>query len=548
MSKQRWWNDGKPSAWSGGRSASHACGMLVACAWLSGLSAQAAEDMFDVQTFEHEGRTVAARGGDFDGDGRSDLMTVTITGPPHDETRRVHVFRQQPDGSFPKQPTFAVVMPPDSGVYDVADLAPWPGHELVLLRPQGVSLLSLRNPTGDRLDFEVPGGSVATTHDERGFEPFALVSDAFADEPWIIVPQFGQVTALDAKGEIKARFDVGHRVNYYVIPPGGLVSAESDFQLFVDLPKLAVGDVDGDGQADFVTTTRHEIRVFLRAEDGGFASAPSRIHPLAFVSPRDHIRGTGGVASELRDFDGDGRLDLLISHVEGSINASHTTTHVFRNVAGAWDLAAPLAVYETDGALASDTLVDVDGDGTLELLRIQMQFGLLEFVEVLLTSEIDAEFAIHRFVEGGFEEDPFIERSLGIPFSLETFRPDGFLPTIRGDFDDDGRADLVTSGSGESIDVYLGAARRPFARRTARQKMATAGVIDFHDFNGDGLVDFLLFDPHNFDTAVTVAINTGWLEEKTKGARSRRQRATSISAAEGARPSPAEPEDASGSR
>ena len=35
------------------------------------------------------------------------------------------------------------------------------------------------------------------------------------------------------------------------------------------------------------------------------------------MTPRDHIRGSGGVASEARDIDGDGRLDLLISHVQG---------------------------------------------------------------------------------------------------------------------------------------------------------------------------------------------------------------------------------------
>ena len=495
---------------------------------------QAADAMFEVWTLEHSGRTVAAHGGDFDGDGRADLATVTIEGPPYAETRQVRVFLQQQDGRLPEVPSHLVALPHGAGVYDVADLVAWPGDELVVLQPRGVSLLSLANAEGRRIDHEVAGGTVATTRDERGFEPFRLVDRSFADEPWLVVPQFGRVVMLSKEGAERARFDVGQRSNYYVLPPGGLVSAESDFQLFIDLPKIAAGDVDGDGRRDFVSATRHEIRVFLRREDGGFDEAPSRRIPLAFISPRDHIRGTGGVSCEFRDYDADGRIDLLISHVEGSINASHTTTRVFRNEAGSWDLASPVAVFESDGALASDTLVDVEGDGTLELLRIQMQFGVFEFVELLLTREIDAEFAIHRIREGRFEREPWLERSLGIPFSLETFRAEGFLPTIRGDLDDDGHADLVTSGSGDDIAVYLGAANSPFKRRSGRQPMATAGVIDFHDFDGDGLQDLLIYDPHHFDAPVTVAINTGWLEEKTKGPRSRRQRGASLAPAPGA--------------
>ncbi len=504
--------------------------MIGFCVAMTMASSLRAEDMFRVQRFEHTGRTVAARGGDFDGDGRSDLATVTITGAPHAEVRSVHVFLQGADGTFPAQPNHVHSLPLDAGVYDVADLAPWPGEELVVLRSSGVSLISLASAEDRRIDYPVEGGSVATTRDERGFEPFGLVNRELADEPWIVVPQFGRVVALSPSGEVRARFDVGQRSNYYVMPPGGLVSTESNFQLFIDLPKLATGDVDGDGRVDLVAATRHEIRVFLRHEDGSFDEAPSRTLPLAFISARDHIRGTGGVACDFRDYDGDGRLDLLISHVEGSLNESHTTTHVFHNDAGHWNLAEPVAMFESDGSLASDRLVDVEGDGTLELLRIRMEFGLLELVELLLTSEIDAEFAIHRIVDGGFEKKPWLERSLGIPFSLETFRAEGFIPTIRGDLDDDGHADLVTSGSGDEIEVYLGSASSPFSRRTARQKMSTAGVIDFHDFDGDGLQDLLIYDPHHFDTEVSVAINTGWLEEKTKGSRARRQRGAALSA------------------
>ncbi len=41
--------------------------------------------------------------------------------------------------------------------------------------------------------------------------------------------------------------------------------------------------------------------------------------------------------------------------------------------------------------------------------------------------------------------------------------------------------------------------------------MSTAGVIHFEDFDGDGLQDFVIFDPHNFDVPVRIGANLGRL-------------------------------------
>ncbi len=489
------------------------------------ISAASAKDaIFDVVSIPNTGRSVAARIADFNGDQRADLMVVAVEGMPPSEQRLIRVFLQHEDGSLPTAPSHTLALPPRSGVYDLADVVAWPGVEMVLLRHDGVSLLSLADETGKRLDLPVgASGSIATSEDERGFEAFKLVYDDFGPEPWILVPQFGRLLALSVDGSVEASLDVGRRSNYYVVPSSGLISAESDIQLFIDVPKLSVGDVDGDGRIDIVSSTRHEIRVFLRREDGSFASTSDRSIPLGLVTRRDHIRGSGGVACEFRDFNADGKLDLLITHVEGSVTNATTTTYVFVNRDGHWNLDAPDGTFTSTDALASNVLVDIDRDGALELLRIKIKFSLLEFIELLLTREVDAEIAIHRQEsDASFAEVPLLTRKFGIPFSFETFRATGFVPTIAADLNRDGHVDLLTSGAGDEVEVFLGGGDSPFSRRNARQKMSTAGVIEFADFDGDGLTDFVLFDPHNFDVPVQVAINTGALGGKgTPSLRSR---------------------------
>ena len=382
-----------------------------------------------------------------------------------------------------------------------------------MLRPDRVSILSLARPEERRWDLEAPGPStLGLADDERGFEPFPIVYREFGSEPWLLVPQIGKLTALAPSGELRAQVDLQRRANYFIIPSTGLVALESDFQIFLDVPKLTIGDVDGDGRSDIVSSTRHEIRVFLQRELAGFDSAPSRTYPLGFVTPRDHIRGTGGVTSEVGDIDGDGRLDLLISHVQGGFQDASTTIYIYMNRDGTWNLDLPDETLSTDASLVSNALVDLDNDGRSELLRVEFKLSVLEFVELLLSREMDISVAIHRYAKDrGFGREPWIRKKLSLPFSFETFRLKGFIPTANVDINGDGLPDFVLSGGGEALEIYLGGPRGPFDRRALRQPLETNGVIHWGDLDHDELPDFVIFDPHNFDVPIRVGRNLGRL-------------------------------------
>jgi hypothetical protein len=477
-------------------------------------SSSGAEDFFELTTLPTSGRSVAAELADVDGDGRLDLFVVTLLGIPPEETRTIRVHLQRPDGGFSAEPDHVRAVPRWSAVYDVADVRPEsPGAELILLRPEGLTILSLATGSAPRWDIGVPGPTtVGLATDERGLEPFRMVYPELGEEPWLLVPQIGQLTAVSLGGELRARLALPRRANYLIIPETGLVSLESDFQIFLDVPKLLLGDVNGDGRTDIASATRHEIQVFLRREDGSFPFEADRSLALGLVTPRDHIRGSGGVTSEARDIDGDGRLDLLISHVQGGFRDATTTISVYMNRDGGWQLGQPDQTIVSKASLSSNALADFDADGRMELVRIEFSFSLLEVIELLVSKEIDLDVSLHRYsAEGGFEEKPWAKKKIEVPFSFETFRPNGFLPSAQADLNGDGYRDFVSSGGGDELEFFPGGPDGPFAERPEKQKMGTAGVIHFADWSGDGLEDFVLFDPHNFDVPVRLGRNLGLL-------------------------------------
>lgn len=473
------------------------------------------DEIFDVDELAVAGRVVSVEMADFDGDARNDLMLVTFQGIPPAEIRLIRIYLQSPAGAFGAAPSHEVAIPRSSAIYDIADVKSSPGQELLLLRPDRVTILSLAKKDGDRWDLPIDGPStVAAADDERGFDPFPLVYGEFGPKPWIVVPQIGAVSALSLGGDRVAYLETGGRANYFVARSKSLVSAESDIQLFLDVPKLSVGDVDGDGLADIVTATRHEIRIFRRETGGGFPRLPDETVRLGMIGERDHIRGSGSVVATARDIDGDGRLDLLISRVEGSFVDTTTTTSIYRNRSGRWDLGSPDEQYVSEGRWSSDLLLDIDSDGTQELVRIQLKFSLLEIVELLLTREIDTQISIHRLgADGRFGDEPWSEKKVSTGISFETFRPKGFMPKAEIDLNADGLMDFVTSGDGKSLDVYLGGRDGPFARRSARQDLPTAGVIRFGDLDGDGLPDFVLYNPQDVDAPVRIGRNRGALPD-----------------------------------
>jgi hypothetical protein len=224
-------------------------------------------------------------------------------------------------------------------------------------------------------------------------------------------------------------------------------------------------------------------------------------------------------ALRLRDLDGDGRADLLVSRERRSAARDEPRAHPPE--------PGQLRPRESRsgvraGRCRADELVDLDGDRRPEWLRVFMPFGLLQIAEIFVRRAIDVRAEIRRGSETGrFEEDPSTERSFAIGFDFETLRARGFVPTLARDWNGDGKLDLLGSADGKAIEVCLGGGDRNFTRCEARQPLDTGGRVRFGNLDGDALPDFVLYDTRRPTVPVRIAVNRAFtLPARRRTARS----------------------------
>ncbi len=121
---------------------------------------------------------------------------------------------------------------------------------------------------------------------------------------------------------------------------------------------VAAADLDRDGAPDFVIATANGAVLYMNRGGAGFVDETAQRLPSAAQGSL-----TGGTLPVIGDVDGDGWPDVVLL-VEGGSGPDL----LLRN-SGTGQLLAPIALPPVESASSDAVLVDVDGDGDLDLVR-----------------------------------------------------------------------------------------------------------------------------------------------------------------------------------
>ena len=481
---------------------------MIACCGLGWTGAAAAAESYALGSpmtlpSGQWGGSVAV--GDVTGDQRDDIVAVTDQGSDPANDGVAFIYVQRADGSL-DAPRKIPLGYPHSAPIVLVNLDRDAAQEIVIALPDAaIKLLDWTGAAFATADVSVPGGcsQLVAMDIDRDTHP-DLVCTGYPQSTFLFgdgaggfrsrqaaPANFGggwDLKAADVSGDgIPDLVGISDKIHVLVHDGVGAFRAEQTYELPASAwspVALTLGDYNADGRTDIAVITDGNVPIaalwlYLQGGTGAFQSPigqPSDDIPRALASA---------------DLDGDGRKDLVVSHV-----GWHSVGVYLQGTPG----MEPEALFgdeDLQGDARALAVGDVDGDRCPDVVTIDPNYALevrkgshcRTPVHHDFDSDGSADLLWRNTVSGANVAWGSAESMLPMP--IATIARQAWQVAGAGDFDGDRFDDVLwhNAGTGENV-VWPGASEyRRYSLAYFPDK--AWGLAGIGDFNGDGADDLL---------------------------------------------------------
>jgi len=451
---------------------------------------------------------------DLDGDGFPDIVAMG--------RGRISIYRARPN-STPRYPTLPETVVTGSTAYfaDVADVLPTRGKELLILTPRGVACFKHQgecySPRPEPLltcDTLLTAGPVRGAIEAAGaFRNVNVLAwnfafDADGDGRDDILVPHGNGTDVYLQKEpgqfakpVTLRLFPVVRHNGTWEDKAGALGARKARPVRIDLfvREIERRDVNGDRKPDLVCGTHW----FAQKLEGGFDSTPALVPPgFRVAAPRGFM-----------DVNADGRTDrILADNKNEDLLNIVTRVRIFLADEQGIIPATPTQVVVGQNILVHTHLPvhDFNNDGALDFAMFETDIRVTEVAKWIRQSfgKIDGRVNFYFFDReaGRYPRRRSYAKPIRMRFKVDLTdammgivweRYLGTMMRFEGDFNADGRLDLLVREETDRIALYFNTGDRrdlyPASPNVDLRKVPAFAGLAVDDLNGDRASDLILF-------------------------------------------------------
>ncbi len=303
---------------------------------------------------------------------------------------------------------------------------------------------------------------------------------------------------------------------------------------------VKICDLDGDGKPDIVAANRNNDNVIVFSNTGTYPSGDLATSSFAIVTTIS--TGTRPTDLAIGDLNGDGKPDIVIANSSGNSLSllQNTSTPGAISFAPAITFPIPYQSYDLFSTPSSVKLVDIDGDGWLDIAMGGLNVGVLRnkgLGGTLSTSSFNAAVSfylnaspVNDFAVGDLDGDGkpdvavatyfatvFILQNTSTPgtisFAQNIQIPHSSTPYALAivDLNGDGKPELLSGGNSLSL-IPNQSQPGPLSAASFGSRIDLGGFLyvrrlSVGDLNGDGLPDLVI--TRDFPGGINVYLNGG---------------------------------------
>lgn len=473
--------------------------IVAAVLWgVSGLSLGAGKSKIKFSTYELKAKTGEILHFDFDGDGLNDIVVIN-------EPNLIFFF-QNHKGGFANEPELVYSMGDRASILWPAKLGKGPAESILVMTNDGVSSLTCAGrTTPPKSDQIISRRTIVPEKSEDSHVFFFTLSANTAKEfPVIFIPTENGLEVWENSSSDRWRYayalkealksSIGGPWNEYVY--------SRSYYLH-----MSVGDVSGDGLEDLLICDNDygsgtsSMIVYEQNKAGRFESKVAKTFENVF---EEHTWFC------VIDINKDGKADLIRNtwlREPWFIPGTYSGKVLVRIFISAADGSLPEQaqyVFRKNDWMASMPIVDIDGDGFVDLVLGHSLFKLDDHRRSLSVQKIAHSLRIHFCDKGSFRQEPDCQKDMSIYIShrdmaLPGHHRDYFehFINLEGDFNGDGCRDLAVKDTKDGMSVYFFRSRRKGFSRKTDIHLETGKMCRFivRDLNRDGVSDLVAYYP-----------------------------------------------------